>query len=338
MMGRAFTLPLDFSIRPASMGDLDRTIAFLNDTDEYDIGTPTFSREVIAADWRKKSWNMKDNTRLIFNQAEDLVGYGEAYHLGNPPVKTIVMARTHPGYRGLGLGTYFLLWGEEYARAGIHRCPPENRIFISTLTVDTITQAKILFDSFGMRPVRSYYRMQIELGKPIASPRFPGRVTLRAYRHDQDIVPLIRAYEEAYADLWGHMPQSEADGVDRIQSWVESAGGFDAGLWILAMDGNQIAGFLLAALNQDEHEDTGEVWELGVRPRWRRQGLGQAMLQHIFGEFQRRGKRKAVLDVDTDNSSGATRLYDRVGMSILTRRIMYEKTIREGVDLRHTPG
>jgi ribosomal protein S18 acetylase RimI-like enzyme len=82
-------------------------------------------------------------------------------------------------------------------------------------------------------------------------------------------------------------------------------------------------------------EDPDMAWvnTLGVRRAWRNRGLGQALLLHSFGEFYRRGKRKAGLGVDATNLTGATRLYEKVGMRVYREFIQYEKVLRDGNEL-----
>ena len=45
-------------------------------------------------------------------------------------------------------------------------------------------------------------------------------------------------------------------------------------------------------------------------------GLGLALLRHGFGALYRRGDRQVFLDVDSENRTGATRLYERAGMRV----------------------
>jgi len=320
-----------FSTRPATWEDIDATVAFLNDTDEYDFGKRSFSVEGLSVDWKVPGF-LENSTRLVFNSTMQIVGFAEAYHRGSPPVKTIVFGRTHPEYRGCGIGTSFLQWGEAFAYADIENCPAESRIFLSTLTVDSITPARNLFDDFGMNPVRSYFRMQRKLSNWDLSPSILQPLKIRPYRHDEDLIPLHFAYEEAFAENWGYTSQSEQAGTAKIRGWVENDTGFDTSLWLLAWDGQELAGFILAASGQGEHEENSEIYELGVRPRWQKRGLGKALLHQIFQILKQRGKRTVVLDVDADPTAGASRFYEKAGMRVLTRRIAYEKTLRDASD------
>ena len=74
----------------------------------------------------------------------------------------------------------------------------------------------------------------------------------------------------------------------------------------------------------------GWVGTLGVRPPWRKHGLGMALLKHSFAELYQRGYSTIGLTVDASNPTGATRLYERAGMHIASQFIVYEKEYRPG--------
>ncbi len=78
----------------------------------------------------------------------------------------------------------------------------------------------------------------------------------------------------------------------------------------------------------------GWVSPLSVRSPWRRRGIGLALLHQTFSEFYRRGTPKVALYVDSQNLSGATRLYERAGMHVVQLHHQYEKELRPGTELR----
>ena len=82
----------------------------------------------------------------------------------------------------------------------------------------------------------------------------------------------------------------------------------------------------------------GWVGTLGVRRPWRKRGLGEAFLKHAFQEFKRLGKLRAGLMVDGLNLTGATRLYEKVGLrSVPSRQYdLYEKVLRTGKEFSVT--
>ena len=110
-------------------------------------------------------------------------------------------------------------------------------------------------------------------------------------------------------------------------AWLVEQPDFDALLWFIAMDGEQIAGISLC---EHQHGIGDYVGSLGVRRPWRKQGLGQALLLHSFGEFYHRGIKKVSLNVDGESLTGATRLYESVGMHVVRQQYRYEKEMRPG--------
>ena len=102
--------------------------------------------------------------------------------------------------------------------------------------------------------------------------------------------------------------------------------GLDLSLWFVAEDDGEVAGIALCK-PFDGEEGLGWVRVLGVRRSWRRQGLGRALLLHLFGEFHRRGFHGVGLGVDAESLTGAHRLYESAGMRVYRRYDVYEKAL-----------
>ena len=82
-------------------------------------------------------------------------------------------------------------------------------------------------------------------------------------------------------------------------------------------------------INHERPEEPGVGWIgiLGVRRPWRRRGLGRALLLHAFHEFRARGFTEAGLGLDAASLTGATRLYESVGMHVSAQFDFYEKQL-----------
>ena len=86
--------------------------------------------------------------------------------------------------------------------------------------------------------------------------------------------------------------------LEPFEQWVANrieAPEFDPTLWFIVREGDEIAAVLRG---KPELAGAGWVGALGVRPRWRKRGLGLALLHHAFGEFYRRGQPRVGLGVD----------------------------------------
>jgi ribosomal protein S18 acetylase RimI-like enzyme len=141
------------------------------------------------------------------------------------------------------------------------------------------------------------------------------------------------ADEEAFADHWQHRPVS----FDRWLHDLVTHPAYDPSLWFVAVDGGEIAGGVLCRRFDSEEQDAAYVDDLFVRRPWRRRGIAAALLQHAFGELYRRGIHKAALDVDSENPTGATRVYERVGMRVQRRIDVYRKELAPATSGELTP-
>jgi ribosomal protein S18 acetylase RimI-like enzyme len=56
------------------------------------------------------------------------------------------------------------------------------------------------------------------------------------------------------------------------------------------------------------------IKDIAVAADWRRQGLGHALMAHIFAVFRARGEIAVNLKVEADNPSGAVNFYQSLGM------------------------
>jgi mycothiol synthase len=200
---------------------------------------------------------------------------------------------------------------------------------LTTTTWPADTSGEALLSGLGYTPVRYFQRMVIEPGggHPEPLPE-PAGLTVRAFAPADD-ARIFDAFVESFAEHWGtEHPQPDVWWWDRRDG--ESAG-YDPELWLVAVDGDELAGFITAKTQQDAAgRSYGYVSDLGVRPRWRDRGLGECLLTRIIAAFHARGFPYIALDVDTENRSGALRLYTKVGMVPRPSFTIWSRTLSTG--------
>jgi ribosomal protein S18 acetylase RimI-like enzyme len=160
----------------------------------------------------------------------------------------------------------------------------------------------------GYRHFRSSYTMEIALDAPV-SVTVPQGIELQSYR-DEDAILLRAALNDAFAEdpFWHEVTEAN------FREYYLGARGYDPELWLLAWDGEELAGFSLNYPQRIGDQTLGWVGTLGVRAPWRRRGLGGALLRSAFNALYDRGLRRVGLGVDSENPTGALGLYEGAGM------------------------
>jgi [ribosomal protein S18]-alanine N-acetyltransferase len=95
---------------------------------------------------------------------------------------------------------------------------------------------------------------------------------------------------------------------------------------------NQVAGFIVARLYAEELH----VNNVAVRPEFRGQGIGSALLQMTLEQAQERGAKMAQLEVRAGNAE-AQKLYQKCGFTIVGRRKNYYREPTENALLMNLP-
>lgn len=312
-------LPAGLTGRPATIDDLDGVVALMQAHDVFEIGEPDTLREDVLSEWQRTRFDLATDAMVVENAPGEIIGYVEAWEK-EPHVRISSVGTVHPDHFGRGIGNALMQWSEARARAHIPFAPAGAQVTNSHITSHKNTAARALFESHGYHPVRSFWRMEIDLTQPPAGPQWPEGITVRAMDPVTEAHATYEAVEEAFADHWGHVRGTFDDWATHAMARDD----FDANLFFLAMDGDAVAGTSLCY----HWPNLGWVRHLAVRKPWRRQGLGIALLLYSFGEFYRRGERKVGLGVDSQNATGATRLYERAGMHVAQQFDFFEKVLR----------
>ena len=291
--------PPDFALRPVRPGDAEAVLELIGP--ELHFGLDDIRSEWRRTDLERDTWAWEHDGRLaafaiLRSRGEELS----------------VNGFVHPDFRGRGLGTAILQATETRAREGGAR-----KLDNGILAADRAAAA--LLEANGYREVRHDYVMAIELEQPPPAPEWPESLEPRPFEREH-----ARAFwaadDEAFQDERGYESEPFEEFVERR---LESPR-FQPALWTAVWDGDEIAATLIA-----DWKRFGAGWIAGVSVRrpWRRRGLGRALLLRSFGQLYERGERRVSLNVDTENPTGATRLYERVGMRVEREEVLYRKEL-----------
>jgi mycothiol synthase len=312
------TYPSDYTVRAPTMDD---TRAVYELAAAYSIavsGDIDFTLEEIRWYWEERVANLASDALVIFSVEGQLVA--EADVARRAPEQLWCYANVHPQHWGRGLGTYLLRWTEARMCQWAVDAPTGAEVTARQEISSRDASAVVLLEANGYAPVRRSWRMLIELAEPPAAPKWPEGITVHAFVPGRDEFAVYEAMEESFAEHWGHVPTT----FEQYAASHFQREDFDPSLALLAVDGATVAGAALCR----RRPDMGWVGGLGVRPVYRRRGLGMALLRHAIAELYRRGERAVGLGVDAQNPTGAVRLYERAGMRPVCEWVEYAKKLR----------
>ena len=160
----------------------------------------------------------------------------------------------------------------------------------------------------------AFVRLERDLEENLETPVWPPGITVAAFRPGVDDAAVHAAYEEGFLD---HAGPGEADFEDWARSHL-TGGDQDLGLWLVAWDGDEVAG----GIEADVTPAGGYMGELFVRRPWRGRGLARALMLQECAELAARGVRTAFFGVDVANT-GAMHLHESVGFRATRGAVLF---------------
>jgi mycothiol synthase len=301
----------EVTVRAPTLDDAESVAALIaarNRVDFEDTDGIEFTGAELRAWWRLDEASLETDAWIALRD-KDVVAYARAEEEGDL-ANLADESCVHPHARGRGIGSQLLDLAESWARErGL------TRMHLHVVNDD----GRRLAQQRGHELVRYFWRMEIELADEPAEPVAPEGLTIRSYRPGEDDEALHAMHQEAFAEHWEFTPKP----LDEWLKWRLERTDYQPELWQLAFNGDELAG---AALCFGERH-LGWVLDLAVGPRWRKRGLGLTLLHAGFRALWLRGHSRIGLEVDAENETGATRLYERAGMRVTRRYATYEKPI-----------
>ncbi len=232
----------------------------------------------------------------------------------------------HPEHRQTGLRETALTWLETRARERLQQLPVRFPRRLRLSCPDDQLERTALYDRRGFHPIRYFFRMRRDLRHEIPSRPLPEGFRLTAYRPELER-PLLEAFNESFSDHWAAEPATPED----WQLFFLGRSDFRPDLTLVALQGDEIAGFCVNYVNPEENErlgiQQGWIGQLGVRRPWRRRGLASALLCESMQAFQAQALDHAGLTVDAKNLTGALGMYERLGFFVFKRIAVFEKIV-----------
>jgi ribosomal protein S18 acetylase RimI-like enzyme len=229
----------------------------------------------------------------------------------------------HPDWRGKGIGTAMWEAGERRAREIAAGHPKETPKFLQVEPFESEKGLVALLERRGYRPARYETYMVRDLSEPFSEAPMPPGLEVRPVKLEH-LRHIFEASNEAFRDHWGSRDVSE----EGYKAEMEDPN-FHPELWKVAWDGDQMASVIHNFVDEKENAEyqrkRGYTEGICTRRPWRKLGLARSLLVQSMQMFKEMGMTETALSVDSENLSGAFRLYGGVGYRKVKQQINYRK-------------
>ena len=325
----------NFIARPLTMGDAERYVETVNAISAHLDIEDRIQATSAELEWQEPGFDLSNASIGIFDSRGLLAGYATFWATSQTPVHPAFLWGVHPHYHSYMLEAQLFSWADEKSLEVIGRCPREARISLWSGSQEGYSFAESTLENAGFKKSRTSYDMAIKMtARPIAPP-FPKGIITRRYNHETDLPMLVDVVRDSFSDHFGYIEEPFEKDLELFRHWMDNDPHFDPDLVIfpIAEDTRDAVGCLLGLTQDYRNPAAGFIDTVGVRSAYRRRGLATAMLQRSFAMFWDRGTKTVNLDVDGESLTNAVALYERVGMRVYRRFAVYEKLLRDGVEL-----
>lgn len=311
-------------LRPPTIDDASAIHRLLRAGEVHDRHPLVTSLDEVVEYFHEPHFEPATHARLAVLGGEP-VGWGRLWHVpsGEREERVYLMGTVRPDRRRHGVGSALLEWQIQAGSALVAGSGGLPR-YLRAGCFEWELEAIDLFERRGFAAVRWNEELLRPLDAlPEAPP--PPEVTLRPWDRSRDEEARL-VKNAAFADHWGSTPTDEPT----WRSWM-TAHGVRLDLSFMALAGERLVGF-----SHNEHFPADEelngrregwIGSLAVLREWRRRGVATALISRSLRAFRDAGFTHGAIGVDSDNPTGAARLYKALGFETQTRGVTYQLQI-----------
>jgi ribosomal protein S18 acetylase RimI-like enzyme len=285
------------------------------------------SLETVYNDFDTPRVNVEDDTMVAISDEGELVATGWILinNIAEAQRRAFLWGCVHPQHRRRGLGSMLFRWQVETGTRRLDAFDDEVEHALRCFSSQHITDRIHLYQREGFDEVRRSYYMDRDLSQPISLASVRENVQIIHWDATRN-AEALKVCNTAFRDHWGFEPISTAD-------WnLEYVGNADfcPKSSRMAICDGKIVGIALVhiPMNQSADKRRGWIWELGVLRDYRKQGIASALLTGVMQTLREDGLDAASLSVDTQNLTGALRLYESLGFYADQVSISYARVVK----------
>ncbi len=280
------------------------------------------SRDELRAALTQAIAAQKQHQRLVAEVNGQVVGYSlvDSWSEEDGRCVYLILGWVLPAWRGQGIGSALLHWGEQTARQLAADEHPNERFEFAANASSTQPEATALLLHEGYSARYTVLEMGLDFSAiPPVTP-LPEGVEIRPVRPEH--IPFIAdSIGEAYRNEYAGGRFQETSEFDEVVARL-SAPRQDPALWQIAWAGQQVVGEVLPLIENGR----AIMYEISVRPAWRRRGLARALLTRALWDLRERSVDVVRLNTVAEFRTRARDLYHSVGFRVLKEFPRYRKS------------
>jgi GNAT superfamily N-acetyltransferase len=314
LAGIASALP-EHEVRPVVMSDVPAIVDLVGRLTTVVLGEPDGTESEVRDDLTGPNFDLSADTFIALAPDGRVTAYGQGYDErdGSGWIDVSIDPTLDDGHH------------VAVADAGIAACAARiiesakargaTEIHLTANLYESETLMRDAFDRAGLPVETVYWRMRREIGasEDLETPAVPEgfRIGKVDPREDAVIEQAYHLVNDTFSEHHGF--GDEVKPLPDYIEYVRTAESFDPDAWWFGWQGETPVAVLIGD-NRREENGAGYIGTVGVKKQLRGRGLARALLLTAFADYRERGRTEVQLGVDTGNTTGATRLYESVGM------------------------
>ncbi len=188
-----------------------------------------------------------------------------------------------------------------------------------------MTDEIALFERHGFVPSRYFTENLRDLTEPIEDAPLADGLEARSWS-EETAGDALTVHNAAFVDHWGSQP------IER-ETWdtFHNNEFFQPQMSWVVYDGDTPVAYVQCSTYPHDWQDRGrtEAWidGIGTIQSHRGWGIASTLVTMAMRSFRDEGLEYAVLGVDTENTTGANRIYERLGFKVERRGIAFRKPV-----------